>query len=83
MKMTIKGQVTIPRPIRDKLDLHPGDDVTFVEQGGDVLVRKLRPETREQRLASIDAWIGRVRGTADSGWTTDELLDMTRGPDRR
>jgi AbrB family looped-hinge helix DNA binding protein len=83
MRITVKGQVTIPRPIRDKLDLSPGDSVSFIERGDDVLVRKDRPETRAERLAKIDAWIERVRGTADAGWTTDEILDMTRGADRR
>ncbi|MEJ0065575.1 MAG: hypothetical protein WDM85_09090 [Caulobacteraceae bacterium] len=46
-------------------------------------MRKDRPETRDERLARIDAWIDRVRGTADGGWTTDEVLDTTRGADRR
>ena len=82
MRITVKGQVTIPRPIRDKLNLSPGDSVSFIERGDDVLVRKDRPETRDERVARVNAWIGRVRGTADAGWTTEEILDMTRGDDR-
>ena len=83
MRITVKGQVTIPRPIRDKLNLSPGDSVSFIERGEDVLVRKDRLETLDERLARIDAWIDRVRGTADGGWSTDEVLDMTRGAERR
>ena len=83
MKMTIKGQVTIPQPIRSKLDLQPGDNVAFIDRGDEVVVCKQRRETPEERVARVDAWIARVRGTADSGLTTDEILDMTRGPERR
>jgi AbrB family looped-hinge helix DNA binding protein len=81
--MTVKGQVTIPRGIREKLRLSPGDDVSFVERDGEVLVRKESHQTPDEREARIAAWIAKVRGTADSGWTTDEILDMTRGPERR
>ena len=42
--MTTKGQVTIPAKLREKLGLRPGDRVAFVEQGGNVLLRRI--ETR-------------------------------------
>lgn len=83
MKMTVKGQVTIPRPIRSKLGLHPGDDVTFVDRGDEVVVCKQRRETPEERVARVDAWIERVRGSVKTGLTTEEILDITRGPERR
>ncbi len=38
-----KGQLTVPKEIREPLDLKPGDRVRFVPDGGGVAVRKLRP----------------------------------------
>jgi len=39
-KLTSKGQLVIPKPIRTHLDLHPGDVLDFVVQdSGDVLIR--------------------------------------------
>jgi len=42
-KLTSKGQATIPKEIRDYLDLKPGDRILFVQQDGEVI---LRPVTR-------------------------------------
>jgi len=83
MRMTSKGQVTIPSAIRLKLNLIPGDDVEFVEAGDEVKVRKVATVSPEQRRANIEAWLKRFAGSGDSGWTTDEILDMTRGRERR
>ncbi len=40
-RMTIKGQVTIPKPIRERLGLHPGDAVEFEEEPGGIRLKKL------------------------------------------
>ena len=40
-KLTVKGQVTIPKEIRDYLGLKPGDRVVFVRKDGDVLLQEL------------------------------------------
>jgi len=82
MRMTIKGQVTIPSAIRLKLKLTPGDNVEFFEAGDDVKVRKVETVSSEQRRANIEAWLKGFAGSGDSGWTTDEILDMTRGSER-
>ena len=73
-KMTSKGQVTIPKRLRDYLGLKPGSDIDFelVEDGRVFL--KTRPEAPESRFA-------RLRGTAKFGMTTDELMRLTRGED--
>lgn len=39
-RITIKGQVTIPKRMRETLDVRGGDSVEFVLMGGEVLVRK-------------------------------------------
>ncbi len=41
VKITSKGQVTIPKQVRDKLGLRPGDEIQFVEQGGEYRVQKV------------------------------------------
>ncbi|HAL48556.1 MAG: AbrB/MazE/SpoVT family DNA-binding domain-containing protein [SAR202 cluster bacterium] len=39
-KLTSKGQVTIPKKLRDRLGLRPGDELEFVEGAGELHVRK-------------------------------------------
>lgn len=76
MKITTKGQVTIPQPLRRKLGLLPGTEVRFEEAGGCAVIRPLltKRELIEERLR-------RARGTADAGLTTDEIMRLTRGDD--
>jgi antitoxin PrlF len=40
-RLTSKGQVTIPKAVRDRMGLHPGDEVDFVADGGGYRLRKL------------------------------------------
>jgi len=70
-KVTTKGQVTIPQEIRDRLGIHPGSTVEFGVEGEVVTVRKAAG-----RGAAI---VARMRGTATTGLTTDEIMAMTRG----
>jgi antitoxin PrlF len=72
--MTTKGQVTIPKRLRDHLGLEPGSDVDFVlAEDGRVFVKADR-EAAGGRFA-------RLRGSAKTGLTTDELTALTRGED--
>lgn len=41
MRVTEKGQVTIPKPIRDKLGIVPGSEVVFVSRRSEVLLEKV------------------------------------------
>ncbi len=75
--ITVKGQVTIPKHIRDALGLTPGSRVEFtVVAGGQVVLRKSgkRKETRPDRF-------DRARGKAEVKWRTDELMALLRGED--
>lgn len=71
--VTSKGQVTIPKAVRDFLGIGPGSRVEFrkVKDGSVVVVplEKARPESRFARL----------RGHAGAGMTTDEIMALTRG----
>jgi AbrB family looped-hinge helix DNA binding protein len=82
MRLTSKGQVTIPQEIRDKLGLHPGTEVEF--DIVDDAVRIRRADTQEGRRRRVRAWIERARGSARHTkvrLTTDEIMALTRGED--
>ena len=74
MKLTIKGQVTIPKKYRQRYGLAPHTEVVFEEAPGGVLIRPAGP-VREARLRRA---LKAVRGMADTGLATDEILTMTR-----
>jgi antitoxin PrlF len=74
MRVTEKGQVTIPKDLRDELGIGAGSEVVFERVGDGVLVRKaIGTPGRGQRL------VERLRGRGDVGMTTDEILALTRG----
>ena len=55
MRVTSKGQVTIPKAIRDEYGLLPGTEVEFVENGGEIRVREGRgiEEPRARNASNI------------------------------
>jgi AbrB family looped-hinge helix DNA binding protein len=73
MRVTSKGQVTIPQPIRNKLGITPAAELDFVEENGRVylIVRKAdqHPANRFRKL----------RGVATVRMSTDEIMALTRG----
>jgi AbrB family looped-hinge helix DNA binding protein len=74
MRITSKGQVTIPREIRERFGLWPQTEVEFVAQGDTVYLRKASEgESRGDRL------VAHLRGKASVGMTTDQILALTRG----
>lgn len=74
MRVTEKGQVTIPKELRDEFGIGAGSEVEF-ERGDDgIVVRKAQDRpNRGQQLAE------RLRGRGDVGMTTDEIMALTRG----
>lgn len=75
MRINEKGQITIPRPLREKYGLTPDADVEFVDTGEGVVLRK----TKEARRENVRAWIERARGITKDGMSTDEIMRMTWG----
>lgn len=74
-RVTRKGQVTIPKRVRDHLGLEPGSVVDFEwAPDGRVLLVKAGAAPEPSRFA-------RVRGTATVKITTEELMALTRGDD--
>ena len=81
MRVTEKGQVTIPKPIRDKLGIGAGSEVEFVERDDVVLLRARLVDARGNEPQSFEDWAARVAGTLDlEGRTTEEHMDWLRGP---
>jgi AbrB family looped-hinge helix DNA binding protein len=78
MKITSKGQVTIPKELRDEMGLLPGTEVEFVRDAGSILVRKL-PQGRTRG----DEIVERLRKASggDIPMSTDEIMRLTRGED--
>lgn len=74
MRVTDKGQVTIPKELRDRFGIGAGSEVEFVDADGELVVRKV--ETAERRGDRIAA---RLRGRGDVPVTTDDLMALTRG----
>ncbi len=71
--VTAKGQVTIPKPVRDLLGIKPGSMVDFQRApDGRVVLVKLGRKPQPSRFA-------RLRGHAGKGLSTDAILAMTRG----
>ena len=72
--VTSKGQVTIPKPVRDHLGIVPGSRVEFrrADDGSIVIERTEAPAPQPSRLASL-------RGLAGRGMSTDEIMALLRG----
>jgi AbrB family looped-hinge helix DNA binding protein len=78
MRITSKGQVTIPVEIREKAGLLPGAEVDFELDGDGVRIVKVRTRTRETRGEEI---VRCLRGSATVKMSTDEIMALTRGED--
>ena len=80
MRITSKGQVTIPEPIRRASGMLPGTEVEFVRDKQGV---RLRIATNKRKMSERERQIGealdRLRGSATIKMTTDEIMALTRG----
>lgn len=72
MKVTTKGQVTIPQHIREKLGITPATEVDFVEDKGRILLVK-----RKEGKAAMRKFT-KLRGSATVKMTTNEIMALTR-----
>lgn len=74
MRITSKGQVTIPQEFREALGLLPYTEVEWELDGDSVRLRKAR-KTGDRGREIVE----HLRGKAtDKRWTTDEIMKMTR-----
>ena len=74
MRLTAKGQVTIPLEIREQLGLLPYTEVEFEVEGDAVKVRKAARPARSRGRQLVE----RLRGRSTRRLTTDQILSLTR-----
>jgi len=75
MKITSKGQVTVPQHIRERLGLLPNTDIDWeLKDGAAVLTKASKGDRRRGR-----ALIEHMRGRASVRMSTDEIMALTRG----
>ncbi len=72
MKVTRKGQVTIPQALREKYGIGSDSEVDFVDEGNKIVLKKRG--SRDRLLSRIRS----ARGSATIRMTTDEILKLTR-----
>lgn len=82
MRVTVKGQVTIPQHIRELAGIRPHSEVEFYFEDGKVWLIRTESDTRS-RSSRGQLLVERLRGTATANLdlTTDEIMAMTRGED--
>jgi AbrB family looped-hinge helix DNA binding protein len=82
MRVTSKGQVTIPKPIRDRLGIGPGSEVDFVASADGVRIVAVNENlTIEELTRQFREKLDRMQGALDlGGLTTDEYMELIRGP---
>jgi AbrB family looped-hinge helix DNA binding protein len=78
VRITSKGQVTIPIEIREQAGLLPGTEVDFELDGEGVRIVRARAPRGETRGQEI---VRRLRGSATVKMSTDEIMALTRGED--
>ncbi len=76
MRITSRGQVTIPREIRERFNLLPNTEVEFVVRRNTIqLVKADRPKLPRRG----ELIVRRLRGTGTVRMTTNEIMALTRG----
>jgi antitoxin PrlF len=72
MVVTSKGQITIPKAIRDTAGFLPHTAVEFELRGDEVLLKKVASDSRGRQL------VNGLRGSGASSMSTDEIMALTR-----
>lgn len=73
-RVTTKGQVTIPKEIRDALGIEPGDEIAFEDIGSGYKIRKKEPTTEDGEDP-----FEKYRGSAESDETMPDRMRRLRG----
>lgn len=70
-KVTKKGEISVPAEVREKLGLHPGDEIEFEETKEGYIIRKKPKES------PFDQWVGYLKHKRDQD--PDEMVRELRG----
>ncbi len=75
MRITSKGQVTIPAEIRERAGLLPHTEVEFEFDGKSVRIVRAKTRSKESRGARL---VAHLRGRGDVAMSTDAIMALTR-----
>ena len=75
MRITSKGQVTIPAELRERAGFLPQTEVEFEFDGAAVRIVRARADKRDSRGARL---VAHLRGRGDVAMSTDEIMALTR-----
>jgi AbrB family looped-hinge helix DNA binding protein len=79
--VTSKGQVTIPKKVRDRLGIEPGSAVAFeLTDAGEVVLRPVVRAGGRRPVVAARSRFARLRGRATVRMRTEEILALTRSP---
>lgn len=81
MRVTSKGQVTIPRDLRELIGIEPNSEVVFTVEDGKLMLAPKNAAHRQEernRLDSLMDTLRRLEGTGDQSIDADALMGMTR-----
>ncbi len=82
MLVTEKGQVTIPKHIRDAAGVVPGSEVSFSLDGGKIVITPIASNVKNDRRAKLRAAAAKVRGSLSPEFRqlgAEEIMDFLRG----
>ena len=71
-KVTSKGQITIPKKVRDRMGVAEGEEIYFVEEKDGFLIKKV------VKKSPFDEWVGYLRKKGETR-STDEIIEEMRG----
>ena len=74
-RATSKGQITIPKKVRERLGVHPGEHLSFEEKDGLLVVSKVVTKS------PFEKWVGKLNHL--KGRRSDDLIKEARGHDNR
>jgi antitoxin PrlF len=72
-KVTSKGQITLPKKIRERLGVHPGEELGFEEKDNLIVISKVVTKS------PFDKWVGTLKHL--KGQRSDDLVREARGHD--
>lgn len=81
MRVTSKGQVTIPRDLRELAGIKPNSEVVFTIEDGKLIVAPKKDPSRQQERQRLDGFMAtlkRLEGTGDPAIDAETLMGMTR-----
>ena len=66
-RLSSRSQTVIPKPIRERLGIGPGDLIAFEERAGEIVIRPVRASAGEDPFATFTEWSGEADEEAYAG----------------